>query len=169
MRFANLFGFWFDKRQTIRNLHPSLILLVQLWTTKTDIVLFYQVCCWEKVDNLQKFRRRSSKMFVDILIFLVFSKSSIHYLREWKISVCKVLVQIKVVLVKNNYFLHKKIELHIYLQINGFLYWRSFYWKKFGAYISHKLNFGLIPIWIWYNIVTVSHFKLSNHQLYYFF
>ena len=24
--------------------------------------------------------------------------------------------------------------------MNGFLYWRSFYWKKYGAYISHILG-----------------------------
>ena len=65
-----------------------------------------------------------SKMFVGILIFLVFSESDIQYLCE--ISVCKVLVTIKVVPVKNDYFLHSKFELHRYQQMNKFLYWRSF-------------------------------------------
>ena len=106
---------------------------MQLWAKKIDIV-FYQVWFWEKVDNLQKFRSRRNKMFVGILIFLVFSESDIQYLCE--ISVCKVLVTIKVVPVKNDYFLHPKFE---------FLYWRSFYRKKVGAYISHELIGRLIP------------------------
>ena len=91
-----------------------------------------------------------------ILMFPVFSKSSIQYLWQKKISVCKVLAPIKVRPVKNNYFLFPKFELHRYQQINGFLYWRSFYWKRFGAYISHELIFRLTPIWIWYNLFTIS-------------
>ena len=41
----------------------------------------------------------------------------------------------KLVLVKNGYFLYQNLELHIYQQMNGFLYWRSFYWKN----IAHVL------------------------------
>ena len=115
---------------------------MQLWAKKIDIV-FYQVWFWEKVDNLQKFRSRRNKMFVGILIFLVFSESDIQYLCE--ISVCKVLVTIKVVPVKNDYFFYPKFELHRYQQMNKFLYWCSFYRKKVGAYISHELIGRLIP------------------------
>ena len=35
----------------------------------------YQVWCWEKMDNLQKFYSRSNKGFVGILIFLAFFPS----------------------------------------------------------------------------------------------
>ena len=95
-----------------------------LW--KVTLLYFYQVWCWEKVDNLQKFRSRRNKVFVGILIFLVFSELGIQYLWQGEISVCKVLVPIKVVPVKNDYFLHPKIELHRYREMNGFLYWHSF-------------------------------------------
>ena len=40
------------------------------------------------------------------------------------------LVLIKVVPVKNDYFLRSKFEVYRYQQINGFLYWLRFYWKK---------------------------------------
>ena len=129
---------------------------------------FYQVWCWEKVDNLHKFRSRCNKIFVGILIFLVFSKSGIQCLWQGEISACKVLVPIKVVPVKNDYFLHQKFELHR-SQMNWFLYCCSFYWKQFGAYISPRLIVWLMPTWIWYNLLTVSHFWLSNHKLSYFF
>ena len=69
---------------------------------------------WQKVDNLQKFRARCNKNFMDILIFLVFSESGIQYLWQRDINVCKVLMPIKVVLVKNDYFLQPKFELHRY-------------------------------------------------------
>ena len=88
------------------------------------------------MNNLQKFRSRRNKYFVGILIFLFFSESGIQYLWEGEINVCKILVPIKVVPVKNDYFLHPKFELHSFQQINRFLYWSSFYWK---IYISHKL------------------------------
>ena len=65
-----------------------------------------------KVDSLQKFRSRRDKMLVCILIFLVFSKSGIQYLWQGEISICKVVVLIKVVPGKNDYFLHQKFELH---------------------------------------------------------
>ena len=38
-----------------------------------------------------------------------------------EISVCKVLVPIKVLPVKNDYFLYQNFELHRYQQMNGFL------------------------------------------------
>ena len=66
------------------------------------------------MDNFQKFRSSRIKNFVGILIFLVFSESGIQYLWQGEISVCKVLVPIKVVIVKNGYFLHPKFELHRY-------------------------------------------------------
>ena len=100
-----------------------------LWATKLDIVYFYQVWCWEKVDNLQKFCSRHNNIFVGILIFLVLSKSGIQYLWQGEISAYKVLVSIKVVPVKDDYLLHQKFELRI-KQMNGFLYRRSFYRKK---------------------------------------
>ena len=87
------------------------------------------------------------------------------YWWQGEISVCKVLVLIKVVSVKNDYFLHPKFELHRYF---GFLYWRSFYWKN-DAYISHELIVRLIPTWIWYNLLTVSQIWPLNHQLSYYF
>ena len=73
------------------------------------------------------------------ILFLVFSKSGIQYLWQKEISVCKV------------------------------LYWRIFYWKKCGAYINYELIVRLIPTWIWYDLLTVSHFWPSTHQLSYFF
>ena len=66
------------------------------------------------MDNLKKFWSWRSKIFVGILIFLVFSKSGIQCLWQGEISACKVLVPIKVVPVKNDYFLHQKFELHKY-------------------------------------------------------
>ena len=129
--------------------------------TKIDIALFLSSLMLRKVDNLQNFVAGITK-FLCILIFLVFSKSAIQYLWRSKISICKVLGSVKVVPGKNDYFLHQKFELHRQ-QINGFLYWRSFYLKKFGAYISHKLIVRLIPNWVWYDLLTVSHLWLLNH------
>ena len=63
-----------------------------------------------KVDSLQKFCSLRNKIFVFILIFLAFSKSSIQYLWQGEISICKVLVLIKVVPGKNDYFLHQKFK-----------------------------------------------------------
>ena len=80
-------------------------------------------------------------------------------------SACKVLVSIKVLPVKNDYFLHAKFELQRYQQMNGFLYWYNFYWKKFGTCISHKPIARLIPTWIWYDLLTLSQILPSNHQL----
>ena len=97
-----------------------------------------------------------------------FSKSGIQYLCKGKLVfrlVLVLLVPIKVVPVKNDYFLHPKFESHTYQQRNGFLYWRSFYWKKYGAYISHELIVRLTPTWIWFDLLTVIHFWSSNHQL----
>ena len=53
---------------------------------------------------------------------------------EGEISVCKVLVLIKLVPVKNDYFLHSKFELYRYQQFNGFLYWLSFTEKIWRIY-----------------------------------
>ena len=137
------------------NCYPCLILL--LLGTKTDIVLFLSNLMLGKVDRLQKFCSLRNKIFVRILIFLVFfSKSGIQYLWQKEISIFKVQVQIKVVLGKNDYFFHQKFELH-WWQMNGFLYWCSFYRKKIGAYISLKLIVWLIPTWIWYDLLAVSH------------
>ena len=74
------------------------------------------------MDNLQRFGSLRNKCFVDISIILVFFKSGIQYMWQGEISVCKVLVPVKVVLVKNDYFLFPKFELRKYHQINGFLY-----------------------------------------------
>ena len=65
-----------------------------------------------KKDSLQKFRSLRNKIFVCILIFLVISKSRIQYFCQGEISICKVLVLIKVVPGKNDYFLHQKFELY---------------------------------------------------------
>ena len=100
-------------------------------------------------------------------IFL--SKSGMQHLWHGENNVCNVLVSIKVVLIKNDYFLHPKFELHTYQQMNGFLYWRSFHWKKYGSYISHELIVQLIPTWIWLDLLTIIHFWPSNHQLSYSF
>ena len=62
-----------------------------------------------------KFRSWRNKIFLGILIFLVFlvfSKSGIQYLWYGEISVSKVPVPIKVVPAKNDYFLHQKFELN---------------------------------------------------------
>ena len=123
---------------------------------------FYQVWYREKVDNLLKFRSRRNKIFVGLLFFLDFSESGIQYLWQGEISVCNVLVRIKVVPVKNDHFLDQKFKLHKCQQMNVFLYWRSFYWKKFGVYISHELIVRL-------NLLTVCQIRPSNHQLSDFF
>ena len=73
------------------------------------------------MDNLKKFSSLCSNVFVGILIILVFSKSGIQCMWQVEISVCKVLVPIKVVLVKNDYILYQNFELHRYQQMNGFL------------------------------------------------
>ena len=44
-------------------------------------------------------------------MFLVFSKSVIHYLWQGEISICKMLVPIKIVLGKNYYIFHQKFEM----------------------------------------------------------
>ena len=77
--------------------------------------------------NLNKFRRRRNKVFVGILIFLFLPKSGIQYLCKGKLVFVLVLVLLKVVPVKNYYFLHRKFESHTYQQVNGFLYWQGFY------------------------------------------
>ena len=65
-----------------------------------------------KKDSLQKFPSLRNKIFVFILIFLVISKSCIQYFWQGETSICKVLVLIKVVPGKNDYFLHQKFELY---------------------------------------------------------
>ena len=69
-----------------------------------QILCTKRISCSEKVDNLQKFCSRHNNIFAGILIFLVFSKSGIQYLWQGEISACKVLVPIKVVSVKNDYY-----------------------------------------------------------------
>ena len=60
-----------------------------------------------KVDTLQKFRSLRNKVFACIMNISSFSsKSGIQYLEQGEISICKVLVLIKVVPGKNDYFLH---------------------------------------------------------------
>ena len=70
----------------IRNRYACLILLIQLWGTKIDIALFLSSLMLRKVDSLQKLRSRRDKMFVCILIFLVFSKSGIQYLWQGELT-----------------------------------------------------------------------------------
>ena len=84
-----------------------------------------RIICWSFVAGVTRF-----SAYINTSSFF---KSGIQYLWQGYISVCKVLVQIKVVPVKNDYFFHPKLELHRYQQMNGFLYWHSFYWKKYGA------------------------------------
>ena len=67
MRYANLFDFRFDITH-----YACLSLLIQLWATKIDIVLFLSSLILRKVDNLHKFRSRRSKIFVGVLIILLF-------------------------------------------------------------------------------------------------
>ena len=84
------------------------MLLIQLWGTKIDVVFFLSSLILRKLDSLQKRFRLRNKIFV----FSFFSKLGIQYLWQGEISVCKVLVLIKVVPGKNDYFLHQKFELH---------------------------------------------------------
>ena len=55
----------------MRNRYAFLILLIQQWDTKIDVVLFLSSLMLRKVDNLQKFRSLRNKILVFILIFLV--------------------------------------------------------------------------------------------------
>ena len=89
----------------MRNIYACLILLIQLWATKIDIALFLSSLMSRK--SSKNFVAGVAKFFMGILIFLVFSKSGIHYLWQGEISVCKVLVPIKVVPVKTDYFFIK--------------------------------------------------------------
>ena len=129
MRYANLFDFWFDKRQRYIIFTHAQFCQFNFGLRKLILFYFYQVWCLEKLVNLQKFCGRHSKVFVGILVFPLFSKPGIQYLWQGEIGVCKILVPIKVVPVKNDNFLHPKFELHRCQQMNGFLYWCSFYWK----------------------------------------
>ena len=45
----------------IRNRYACLILLIQLWGTKIDIVLFLSSLMLRKLDSLQKFRSLRNK------------------------------------------------------------------------------------------------------------
>ena len=89
-----------------------------------------------------------------------------HYF-TWKLEFVSNIFSMIVVLEKNDYFLHQKFKLHRQ-QMNGFLYWRSFYRKKLGPYISHDLIAWLIATWIWYYPLTVRRFWPFNHYLSYF-
>ena len=127
MRYVNLFDFWFGKCQQYIIFTHAQFFQFNFGLRKLILFYFYQVWCWENLVNLQKFCGRRSKVFVVILIFPFFSKPGIQYLWRGEIGVCKVLISIKLVPVKKDYFLHPKFELHRYQQTNGFLYWRSFY------------------------------------------
>ena len=149
----------------IRNIYAWLILLIQLWA----VFYFFQVSCWEKAGNLQKFRSRCSKIFVGILIFLVFLRSGVQYLWQWKTSVCKMLVKIKVVPVKSDHFPLQKFEI-AWISANEWVsVLAQFLLKETGLCISYKLIAWLIPNWIWYDLLAVSHFWPSNHQISHFF
>ena len=68
------------------------------------------------------------QMFCRYILFLVFlSQAFITCGKGKSVFVNAVLVPIKVMLVKNDYFLLPKLELHSFQQMNGFLYWYSFY------------------------------------------
>ena len=136
------------------------IYLIFVLINVNQLLYFDQVWCWEKRDSLQKFWSWCNKMLVSILIFLVFSKLVIQYLQQGEISVHNVREPVKVVLVKNDYLLHRKFELHRYQHCAVFTE------KTFYAY-SHKLIVRLIPTWIRYNLLTVSQIWPSNHQLSY--
>ena len=92
--------------------YACLIWLIQLWGTKIYIFLFLSSLMLRKVDNLQKFRSQRDEIFLCILIFLVFAQSDIPYLWQGEISMYKVLVPIKVVSGKNDYFCYQKFDLH---------------------------------------------------------
>ena len=64
MRYANLFE--------IHNRYACLMLLIQLWGTKIDVVLFLSSLILRKVDSLQKCFSLHNKIFAFILIFLAF-------------------------------------------------------------------------------------------------
>ena len=84
-------------------------------------------------------------------IYLMFDlKLGIQYWYEEEIIVCKLLVPIKVVPLKNGYFLHIKFELHRYQQMNE---------SRTHFPANTKLNL----------IRTVSQFSPSNDQLPHFF
>ena len=76
----------------------------------------------KKVDNLLKVSSQRTKNFGGYVNFSSFSESGIQYLWQEEIGVFKVLVPVKILLVKNNYFLRPKFEFHRYQQMNGFLY-----------------------------------------------
>ena len=72
----------------------------------------------KKVDNLLKVSSQRTKNFGGYVNFSSFSQ----YLWQEEIGVNKVLAPVKIVLVKNYYFLLPKFEFHRYQQMNGFLY-----------------------------------------------
>ena len=84
MKYANLFDFWFDKRQRylIFTYAQFRWFDCELW--KLILFYFYQVLCWGKLVNLQKFCGRYTKVFVGILIFLVFFKVRHSVLVAWR-------------------------------------------------------------------------------------
>ena len=82
------------------SLYACLILRIQLWATKIDIFL-HQIWCPEKVNNFQKYCSQRNKIFVGILMFLVFLILAF--------STCKVLVLIKVVPVRNDRYYYSCI------------------------------------------------------------
>ena len=61
---------------------------------------------------------------------------------QGEISICKLIVPIKVVLVKNDYFLYPKFEISANEWVSVLA---QFLLKKYGACISHELIVRLIP------------------------
>ena len=123
---------------TIRNRYAYLILLIQLWDTKIRIVLFLSslkfdieksgiqyLWPWE-IHSLGKGKFEYYKSMWGIIKrgepnFQSSAGGGEGRLKlsegknlegNFEISICKVLVLIKVVSGKNNYFLHQKFELH---------------------------------------------------------
>ena len=76
----------------------------------------------KKVRNLLKVSSQRTKKFSGYVNFSSFSEAGIQYLWQEEIGVYKVLVPVKILLVKNDYFLRPKFEFHRYQQMNGFLY-----------------------------------------------
>ena len=175
MRYANLFDFWFDKRQR----YVSLISLRMLNFFNSTLGYENWYCFISMKFGAEKkwiicrnFVAGVTKFCGYIKISSFVSKSGIQYLWQEQISVFKELLPIKVVAIENDYFLHPRFESHAYQRMNGFLYWRSFYRKKIWRifyYISHELIVRVIPTWIWFHLFTIINFWASSHQLSYFF
>ena len=133
-----------------------LILLIQLWQQKLDIVLFLSSLILKKWIICRNFVADISQAFS------ICGKEKLGFVKI-------VLVPIKVVRVKNYGFLHPNFELHRCHQMNKFLCWCSLYWNNIGTYISHELIVRLIPTWIWNDLLSESQIWPSHHELSHFF